>query len=236
MKEINDNRFYVYVHVSKTTDLPFYVGFGQKNRITTKSKRSIEWLDIVKREGYYCGFLKKDMERYEANIFEKICIKTFNKIGFNLVNKINGGTGNSKRKPISEEQKIIYSKISKDYWNSISDIDRKKFGEKMSNILKGHKKTKRSEEHLKNQSMSHLGQIPWNKGKTDIYSNESINKIRKNSAFNKPILVYKDDGVFICEFISISQASRELKISRVKISKFLTGRLKKCNYIFKYKN
>jgi hypothetical protein len=235
MKDLKSNRFYVYVHISKYTNLPFYVGFGQKNRISVKSKRSKEWVDVVDNEGYYYGFLKKDMTREESNIFEKHCIKSFFELGFNLVNKINGGSGNSKRKPLSDEGRLKMSENSRKYWDSITEEGRKEFGEKLSKILMGHKKPKRSDEHIKNQSLSHKGQIPWNKGKKNIYNEETINGIRKNSKFNKAIEVYKIDGEFIGEFISISEASRELKISRVKISKFLTGRLNKCNYIFKYK-
>lgn len=231
-----ENRFYVYVHISMITNLPFYVGFGQNNRISVKSKRSKEWFDIVCNEGYYYGFLRKEMTREEANIFEKKCIEVFQSLGFNLVNKINGGSGNSKRKPISYEQRNKLSESGKNYWKSISDEDRLKFGEKMSKILKGGKKPKRSDNHTKNQSISHLGQIPWNKGKSNIYSDETINNIRKNNKFNKPIEVYTTDGVFIDKFLSISEASRNLNVSRSKISKILTGMIKKndTEYIFKY--
>lgn len=38
---------------------------------------------------------------------------------------------------------------------------------------------KRTPENLKNMSISHKGKIPWNKGKKGIYSEESIEKMRK---------------------------------------------------------
>ena len=88
-----ENNFYVYVHINKNTDLPFYVGFGRKNRILDKGRRSAEWNDIVSQYGYYFGTLKHNMTREEANLFEKKCIKFFIEIGFNLVNKIYIVTG-----------------------------------------------------------------------------------------------------------------------------------------------
>lgn len=230
-----ENIFYVYIHISKETDLPFYIGFGQKNRIKTKSRRSKEWNEIVDKEGYYYGFLKKEMSRVDANFFEKFCINIFNEIGFKLVNKINGGSGNSSRKPYSEEYKKVISERSKKFWREVSDEYKVDFGKKMSKILKGTKKTNRSEEHRRKQSLSHIGQVPWNKGRSDVYSENTINLIKKNNAFNKSILVYDGEGNLLYEFISISEASRNLNINRSKISKFLTGRYAKCEYIFRYK-
>jgi hypothetical protein len=229
------NDYYVYAHFSRDTDTPFYVGFGRKYRMSTKSKRSKEWFDIVNKHGYYYGELRSNMDRQTANLFEKYCIKTFIEIGFSLVNKINGGSGNSKRKKLSKENIQKISLNLKKYWESISEHDRKEFGKMMSSKLKGLKKPKRSEDHIKKQSLSHLGQIPWNKGKINVYSEDTIRLFRKNNYFNRSILVYDDVGNLLYEFESISEASRNLDISRSKISKYLTGRYAKCNYVFKYK-
>jgi len=43
-----------------------------------------------------------------------------------------------------------------------------------------------SQETRKKMSESHIGKIPWNKGKTGIYSNETKNKIRKARHLQKP--------------------------------------------------
>lgn len=230
------NDFYVYVHISTETDLPFYIGFGRKSRIKVKTRRSIEWNEIADK-GYYYGFLGENMSREDANLLEKFCIKSFKELGFNLVNKINGGSGNSCRKGYSDEYKIIIGNRSREFWNSKTPEYKNEFGKKMSLLLKGVKKPKRSDEHIKKQSLSHKGQIPWNKNKTNIYSEETLNKIRKNNRFNRPIQVFDLDLNLLFEFISISDASRELSIKRVKISKILTGKIKKNNtgYIFKYK-
>jgi hypothetical protein len=76
------------------------------------------------------------MTREEANIFEKICVKSFLEIGFNLVNKINGGSGNSKRKPLTEEGRLKMSENIRKYWDSINDEERKEFGKMMSENIK----------------------------------------------------------------------------------------------------
>jgi hypothetical protein len=235
MKE--NNIFYVYIHISKETDIPFYIGFGQKNRISVKTKRSLEWQEIVKNEDYYYGFLKKNMTREDANEYEKLCIKTFKNIGFNLVNKINGGSGNSNRKKYSPEYIKILSERSREYWNSISDEDRIEFSKKVSSALKGKKKQKMSDKHKENQSISHKGQIPWNKNKRNIYSKETLELISKNNVHNKKINVSLSSGEYVGEFISISETARCLKLSRSKISKILIGMIKKndTGYIFEYK-
>jgi hypothetical protein len=231
---LNDNRFYVYVHISKKTDLPFYVGFGQNYRISIKSRRSQEWNEIVEKEDYYYGFLRKNMYREEANLFEKFCIKFFIEIGFNLVNKINGGSGNSKRKPYSDEYKKVIANRSRIFWNSATQEYKKFFGQKMSDLLKGKKKPDRSLEHCENQSLSHKGQTPWNKGKSNIYSEETLQKIREGSN-SKKIEVYNNEGIFLYKFTSISEASRNLNIGRLKISRILSKEVKnKTNFIFKY--
>ncbi len=60
--------------------------------------------------------------------------------------------------------------------------------EKISKALKGHKhsletlaklRKPRSEEGRRNISKAMMGKTPWNKGKTGIYSQETIDKIRK---------------------------------------------------------
>lgn len=49
---------------------------------------------------------------------------------------------------------------------------------KMSAVRLGQKHKPMSEQGRKNLSLAHIGQIPWNKGKTGIYGKETIEKIR----------------------------------------------------------
>lgn len=230
---MKENKFYVYVHISKENDIPFYIGFGQKYRISCKSKRSLEWNKIA-INGFYYGKIKDNMSREEANLFEKYCISIFKKIGFNLVNKINGGSGNSKRKSYSEEYKKILSLRGKEYWKNITDEKRKEISKTLSEKLKGKKKSKRSNIHLKNQSLSHMGQIPWNKGRENIYSDETKQKMGEK--LRKKVYLYKDD-ILVGEFKSLSEASKILNIPISNISKFLNGKsrkIKNCEFTFKY--
>jgi len=50
---------------------------------------------------------------------------------------------------------------------------------KMSISFKGKKKPPRSEEHKKALSRANKGQIPWHKGKTGVYSKETLEKMSK---------------------------------------------------------
>ena len=52
---------------------------------------------------------------------------------------------------------------------------------RMSASRLGKKHRPMSEQGRKNISLAHMGQIPWNKGKTGIYSKETIERIRSAS-------------------------------------------------------
>lgn len=94
---MTQNKYYVYVHISTIDDIPFYVGFGHGVRCKVKSKRSDEW-KLIASNGYRIELLCDKLSISHANIFEKLYIRIFRKVGFPLVNKINGGTGNTTRR------------------------------------------------------------------------------------------------------------------------------------------
>ena len=54
----------------------------------------------------------------------------------------------------------------------------KRSEETRKRISKSKKGIKRSDEHRKNLSKSLKGRVPWNKGKTNIYSEETLKKMR----------------------------------------------------------
>jgi hypothetical protein len=54
---------------------------------------------------------------------------------------------------------------------------------------------KLSKEHCKKLSESHIGQIPWNKGKKDIYSEETIKKMSDAHLGKVPVNVWKKGDI-----------------------------------------
>ena len=97
-----------------------------------------------------------------------------------------------------------------------------------------------SEESRKRISDGHLGQVPWNKGKTGVYSELYIktfkehhgNLTRKGSTHTEEskqkmrnhIFQYDLQGNFIKEWLSTLEASIELSIGVKMIYRCLTGR------------
>lgn len=79
------------------------------------------------------------------------------------------------------------------------------------------------------QSEAHKGKEPWNKGKTNVYSEEYKAKI--GESHKKKVYCLETDKTYN----SIKEASKELNISRSSISNHLHGRSKSCGgYHFIY--
>lgn len=178
--------------------------------------------------------------RYYFDCCDKVKLKRL-KEAFNfLVDKI------ELKRQAEEEKKLksINSKILinielsnrfKKYWENITDIDRKAFGDMMSLLLKGHKKPPRSKEHTEKLKCWSKGSIPWNKDKSNVYSDETKEKMSENNAMSKPILVFDKNDKLLYEFNSISKASRVLSINRTFIYRCLID-IRQCDiYKFKYK-
>jgi len=86
------------------------------------------------------------------------------------------------------EQKYIEEKLSKSaiaklcnignttvlYWLKKSNIPRRSQSEALKGVVF-------SEEHIKNMSKSQKGHIPWNKNKTDVYSEKTIQRMSESN-------------------------------------------------------
>ena len=108
--------------------------------------------------------------------------------------------------------------------------------------------------------------VAWNKGKTGVYSAETLNKMRmrrigkktsdetkrriseakkgSKPVNRKPVLMFNRNGDFVAEFPSIKSAAMYLGVTVMNVSDMLHGKRKtvgggydrKAGYTFKYKN
>lgn len=98
----------------------------------------------------------------------------------------------------------------------------KEFREKQSKRMQNYVT---SDETKAKISKSKKGQAPWSKGKTGVFSEESLSKIQKNQPQRKSIEVFKD-GVSVGIFVTIMEACRQLNLERTSVSSTLAGRNK----------
>lgn len=180
---IDDN----YLGSGKACILPAIKKYGKEN-----FKREILEYFPIKQEAF-------DAQEKYINQYN-----TLSPNGYNVSPKGGYGVSNSY---LSEETK---KKISESTKGRVGSNKGKKFSEetkkKMSNASKGKKK---SENHKENLSISHIGQIAWNKGKHGIYSSETLMKIGEASKGRK-------DSEETKRKKSISQNKRQEKIRNSK--------------------
>lgn len=83
--------FYVYVHRRATDGRVFYVGKGQGNRATSKSRSNQYWHNIVKKHGFTAHIVMMFNREECAFSFERALIKFYGRE--NLCNHTDGGEG-----------------------------------------------------------------------------------------------------------------------------------------------
>ena len=103
------------------------------------------------------------------------------------------------RKKISDSQK---GELGFWYGKSPSNETRKKISES----LKGKKKPLRTKEHADNLSKANKNQIPWNKGKKNVYSDETRQKM--SAARRGKTRIYRKE---VCE-----HCLKELPVNNIK--------------------
>jgi hypothetical protein len=88
--------FYTYAHYRKDDGRLFYIGKGKgKRAYQTSARRSTFWNRVVNKHGRTVEILASWEDEVSAFAHEKFLIKTFREMGFELVNKTDGGEGMS---------------------------------------------------------------------------------------------------------------------------------------------
>lgn len=102
-------KFYVYRHIRKDTNTPFYVGKGTRNRAfeKCKSKRGEYWHNIVKKAGYEVEIIMDDLSEEEAFEKEIEFIDMYRGLGYCEANFTDGGEG------LSNPTQEVRNKIAK---------------------------------------------------------------------------------------------------------------------------
>jgi len=106
------NNYYIYIHIRKDKNIPFYLGKGRDKRAWFFYQRNSLWHRINKKHGTEVKILLKNLSEEEAFVKEKELINLYKKLGFLQANFTNGGEGASGRilsleslKKLSESQK-----------------------------------------------------------------------------------------------------------------------------------
>lgn len=213
------NNWYVYKHIRKDKNEPFYIGIGCKPNYYRAHegghKRNEIWNKIVNKTQWEVEIVSEGLDKKSASLKEQELIKIYGRLDNNtgiLSNMTDGGDGiwNCKR---SDATKKILSQ--------------KKIGKK--NPMYGKKQSQSLiEKRMKN--------IRGSKKSEETKLKQSISSIKSGQA--KAVDVYKyDTNEFVGKFHSVSYALKSLGFSPRETHAFsvLKGKRKQTHgYVFRY--
>lgn len=234
---------YVYLHIRKDNDKPFYVGVGgllsfdnyqRANAINSKGlkSRSEFWKNTVNLYGFYVKIVLDNCSKEEAFLKEVELISLYGRYDIQtgiLVNHTNGGDGRiGSSKQINKKcgEKNIGKKWTEDRRNGIkvSKIKKPKIA-----WNKGISHTEETKEKLKAAAKNRLPMSEFtklkiknsNKGRT--LTKEHLNKLGKKVIDVNTNIIY----------LSCSAAAKVLNIPKGTLNSRLIGKCKN-NTTFKY--
>jgi hypothetical protein len=189
---------YVYQHVRKDKNTPFYIGIGSDNdfyRANKLSERNEIWTRISSKTEVTVEILYQNIDWETACLIEKDLIQKYGRININtgiLSNMTDGGEG-TLNKIINEETKFLLGtgnrgkKRSEESRKkqSESTIGVKKSKEHCQSIRLARLGKKLSEESKMKISLNSKGRSSWNKGKS--FSKESKEKMSEKKIGKKTL-------------------------------------------------
>ena len=219
LKNSDKNNWYVYKHIRKDKNEPFYIGIGCKSNYFRAheggNKRNVIWNKISNKTEWEVEIISEGLDKKSASLKEQELIKIYGRLDNNtgiLSNMTDGGDGiwNCKR---SEKTRKILSQQKMGSKNPM-------YGKKQSQDF--------IEKRIKNIRGSRKSEI------TKL--RQSLSSIKSGQA--KSVNVYKyDTNEFIGTFHSTSFAAKSLGFSGRNTHAFavLKGKRKQVNgYVFRY--
>lgn len=232
-------KYYIYIHIREDTGEIFYVGKGTKTehkrpywRAFTKSSRNFLWKRITEKTSYKVIILEEFDNEQECLNRE---IEIINRLGRIIEGDgILSNISNEKDKSYMITEELLQKVRKKVYkydleGNFIAEYNSMTEAAIDNNMLKCDISAATNAKRRKHTS----GGFQWRSFKADKIEPFDI---LKNSNYSNPIIQYSLQGEKIKEWKTVSNAARELNISRSAIANCLSGVNKTSGgFIWKYK-
>ena len=209
---MEENRFYVYIHLKETNGDIFYVGKGSGKRAFSKNGRNKLWQNIYNKNGFVVKIIKENISEEEALEIEKYHINKYGRINNNsgiLSNMTDGGEGVSGLEPWNKGMKM------NENWNKgriLSDETKNKIG-KANKGRKMKKPAWNKDKKLPKETIDKMkNRVPWNKGIK--HSEESKKKMSEKAKDRKRsnIKINDDQIIEIIELYNNCVSSKDISI------------------------
>lgn len=250
-----ERRYYVYVWYTLDTNEIFYVGKGTGNRYKTRKRENSFFMNILNSHECDSKVIIDNLTEQEAYETEIFYIKYYRKYSRILTNVSDGGDAPPK----------LYGKRPKEWVENMKKAQRRFYEEhpeykvRASERMKVFFKTpegkafqrksiesRNNEEFRKNQSVKCKAanrtqeyRERHSKLMKEIYSSEELRDKERGSKNPRAqgIKQFNLDGIFIKEYETITQASKETGVGIARISDVARGNRKTAGgYIWKFSN
>lgn len=220
---LENNIFYVYLHINRDTLSPFYVGKGHGRRAYHKGSRSTYWKSYTQKNEYDVIILESDLDEktsYDKEIYWINRIGRLDKGLGTLLNQTDGGKYNKGRNNKGENNPRYGISLSEDIKYNISkSLKGKYLGENAARYGKtftdetkkkmsdSHKGYKASYETKKRMSDSQTGE---NNGRFKHKSNDLPCFVTISRSKKKPYMV-RIKGRYIGVYYTVEEAVNKIK-------------------------
>lgn len=218
---------YVYIHIRKTDNQPFYIGIGKDKYLhrafdAHPNRRNTHWINTVLKHDYRVKILYNDIDYEEAIFLEKELISFFGRMDMKtgiLCNRTDGGYG------------TVNMKYSLDYRKKLSIAAKKKI---LSEEQKAKLRAYRRGRHNSKEAREKISIANKGKKKPDGFS-EHLSEIRKgenNPMFGKSyakhpnylgmVYAYRN-GELLNSYLSTRDCSEKMNIPISQINRVIKG-------------